>query len=98
VIAQHVETALTTLNDLSIISENYVWSQILRSKKRPRHLAVDYPLALGIRGTQDTSKVYRSALRLCRETLRLVKGEYGGLAKHVRFRELLAVPLERHGL
>src|SRR6266581_3398119 len=85
------------LNDLSIISENYLWHQILNVRKRPEHLGADYPLALGIKGTRDTKLVYRSAMRLCGETLRLVRAEFGEKAKHTRFRELLAVPLEKHG-
>jgi predicted nucleotidyltransferase len=98
IIAQCVERALIVLNDISIISENYVWHQVLKAAKRPRHLGTDYPLALGIDGTRDTSKVYRSALRLCKETLRLVREEFQSRAKHRRFRELLAEPLEKHGL
>ena len=98
VIAQHVESAIFALNDLSIISENYLWHQILNVRKRPEHLGADYPLALGIKGTRDTKLVYRSAMRLCGETLRLVRAEFGEKAKHTRFRELLAVPLEKHGL
>src|SRR3989442_12681490 len=38
VIAQHAERAIIALNDLSIISENYLWHQVLRAKKRPSHL------------------------------------------------------------
>jgi predicted nucleotidyltransferase len=98
IIAHCVERALIVLNDISIISENYVWHQVSKAAKRPRHLGTDYPLALGIEGTRDTSKVYRSALRLCKETLRLVRDEFQLKAKHRRFRELLAEPLEKHGL
>ena len=98
VIAQHVGRAIIALNDLSIISENYYWNQILSARRRPKHIRTDYPLALGIRGTGDTSRVYRSALRLCRETLRLIGRDYGAKAKHRRFKELLATPLDEHGL
>jgi hypothetical protein len=98
VIAQYVEIAVIALNELSIISENYAWQQVLGAKKKPKHFRADLPLALGIRGMQDTRTVYRSALRLCRETLRLVRAEFGRKAKHVRFRALLAEPLEKHGL
>jgi len=98
VLAQHIETAIIALNDLSVISENYVWHQILKAKKRPRHIGTDYPLALGIKGTRDASKVYRSTMRLCRETLRLIRDEFEEEAKHVRFKALLAEPLEKHGL
>jgi len=98
VIAQHVQRAIIALNDLSIISENYVWNQVLHAPKRPRHLQTDYPLALGIRGTQDTQMVYRSAIRLCKETLRFIRDNFERWAKHRRFQELLAESLEEHGL
>lgn len=98
IIAQCVERALIALNDVSIISENYVWHQILKASRRPRHLGTDYPIALGFEGTKDTSKVYRSALRLSKETLHLIRDEFEGRAKHRRFRKLLAEPLEKHGL
>ncbi len=98
IIAQCAEGALIVLNSISIISENYVWHQVLKAEKRPRHLRIDYPIALGIKGTRDTGKVYRSALRLCQETLRLVRNDFGTRAKHRRFRALLAEPLEKHGL
>jgi predicted nucleotidyltransferase len=98
IIAQCVERAIIALNDISIISENYIWHQVLKAGKKPKHLGTDYPIALGIRGTGETSKVYRSALRLGGETLRLVRKEFGPKAKHRRFRELLAEPLDRHGL
>ncbi len=98
VIAQHVQRTVIALNDLSIISENYLWHQILNARKGPKHLRTDYPLALGIKGTRDTQMVYRSAIRLCKETLRLIRVEFGNKAKRVRFRALLAVPLEKHGL
>ncbi len=98
VIAQHVQRAMIALNDLSIISENYVWNQVLHAPKRPKHLQTDYPLALGIRGTQDTQMVYRSAIRLCKETLRFIRDNFERMAKHRRFQELLAESLEEHGL
>jgi predicted nucleotidyltransferase len=98
IIAQCVERALIALNDLSIISENYAWHQVMKADKKPRHLRTDYPIALGIEGTRDTPKIYRSGLRLCKETLRLIKKEFEAKAKHKRFRKLLAEPLEKHGL
>jgi predicted nucleotidyltransferase len=98
VIGQHVERVVITLNETSIVSENYVWHQVLKAKKRPRHLGTDYPIVLGIRGTKETSKVYRSALRLCSETLRLISKDFRNRAKHERFRALLSEPLEKHGL
>jgi hypothetical protein len=98
IIAYCAERTVIVLNDASIISENYAWHQVLNAGKRPRHFGTDYPLALGIKGTGDTSKVYRSAIRLCKETLRLIKDEFQHRAKHARFKELLAEPLEKHGL
>jgi len=98
VIAQHVQRAIIALNYISIISENYVWHQVLKARKRPKHLRTDYPTALGIRGTRETSEVYRSALRLCSETLRLIRNDLRKSAKHTRFRALLAEQLEKHGL
>ncbi len=98
IVAEHAETAVIALNDLSPISENYVWHQVLNAKKKPRHFRTDYPVALGIVGTEEDSKVFRSAMRLCRETLRLIRDEFGKRARHARFRELLAEPLEKHGL
>ena len=98
IIAEHVERAIITLNDLSIISENYLWHQVLKAKKKPSHLRIDYPIARGIRGTKEISKTYRSALRLCIETLRLIRNELRQKAKHKLFQALLAEPLEKHGL
>jgi hypothetical protein len=98
IIAQYVERALIGLNDLSIISENYLWDQILRAKKKPQHLKTDYPVARGLKATRQTRAVYRSGLRLCGETLCLIKEEFEDRAKHPRFRILLAESLEAHGL
>jgi predicted nucleotidyltransferase len=98
IIAQHVERAIIALNNISIVSENYVWHQVLKAKKRPSHLGIDYPIARGIRATKETSKIYRSTMRLCSETLRLIRKDLREKAKHKQFRALLAEPLERHGL
>jgi predicted nucleotidyltransferase len=98
VIGQHVQRAIIALNEISIVSENYLWHQVLKAKKRPRHIGIDYPIALGIRGTKETSKVYRSTIRLCGETLRLIRSNFRRKAKHRRFRALLAESLEKHGL
>src|SRR5438094_4331756 len=98
VIAEHVERAIIALNDLSIISENYLSHQVLKAKKKPNHLGIDYPIARGIRGTKETSKIYRSALRLCSETLRLMRSDLRKKAKHKRLIALLAESLEKHGL
>ena len=98
VIAQHVENAIIALNDLSPVSENVIWHQVLSAKKRPRHFRTDYPISLGIVGTSDTSKVFKSATRLLGETLRLVRHEFGGRAGQNRFKRLLKEPLEKRGL
>ena len=98
VIAQHVERAIIALNDISIISENYLWHQVLKAKKKPSHFGIDYPIARGIRGTKETSKVNRSALRLCSETLRLIRSDLRRKARDKRLVTLLAEPLEKHGL
>ena len=98
VIAQHVERAIIALNGISIISENYLWHHVLKAKKRPRHLGIDYPIARGIRATKETSKIYRSTMRLCSETLRLIRKDLRKKANHKRFLTLLAEPLEKHGL
>jgi len=98
VIAQYVQGAVIALNEISIVSENYVWHQVIGAKKRPKHLGTDYPISLGIKGTKDTFKVYVSALRLCSETLRLIRNNFREKAKHKRFRALLAEPLQKHGL
>jgi len=98
IIAEHAERAIIALNDLSIISENYLWHQVLKAKKRPSHFGIDYPIARGIRRTKESAKIYRSALRLCGETLRLIRNDLRKKAKHKRFRALLAEPLEKYGL
>jgi len=98
VIAQHVERAIIALNDISIISENYLWHQVLKAKKRPSHLRIDYPIARGIRATKETSKIYRSAMRLCSETLRVIRNDFRKKSRHKRFQTLLSEPLEKHGL
>jgi len=98
VIAEHVERAIITLNDVSIISENCLWHQVLKAKKKPSHFGIDYPTSRGLKGTKDASEIYRSTLRLCSETLRLIRNDFRKKAKHKRLRALLAEPLERHRL
>ena len=98
IIAEHVERAIIALNDISIVSENYVWHQVLKAKRRPKHLKTDYPLASGLVGTTDADRIYWTALRLCRETLRLIKHDFVNKVKRSQFRSLLAVPLQKHGL
>lgn len=89
VVAQYAEKAVVALNDLSPISENVVWHQVLKAARRPQHFRFDYPLALGLRATQQTSRVYLSAYRLARETLSLVKTEFGRKATARAFQALL---------
>jgi len=98
IIAQHVERAIIALNNISIVSENYLWHQVLKAKKRPSHLGIDYPIARGIRATKEISKIYRSTMRLCSETLLLIRKDLRETAKHKQFRALLAEPPETHGL
>jgi predicted nucleotidyltransferase len=98
IIAVHVERALVALNDISIISENYLWHQILRAKKKPRHLRVDYPIARGLKGTRDSLRIFRAAMRLCKETLRLIRSESVRVARNKQFRALLGEGLDNHGL
>ncbi len=80
---------MIALNDISLISENRVWLQVLRARKKPEHFRVDYPVSMGLKGTSRTSAVFRSGLRLARETLELVRREFGEKAKHSRFKALL---------
>jgi hypothetical protein len=98
IIAQDAGRAIVSLNELPIVSENYVWHQILNAKRRPRHLRVDYLLAIGLEGTEDTAKVYQAGLRLSQETLRFIKENFEARAKHSRFQALLREPLSSHGL
>ena len=98
VIAQYAQRAIIALNNLSVVSENYVWNQVLGARNKPKHLRADYPVSLGIKGTGTTSRVYWAAKRLCGETLRLIKHEFEGRVQNMRFKELLAEPLEKHGL
>jgi len=94
VIAGFAETAVLGLNDLSPPTENVLWRVVSSARRKPRHLSVDYPVAAGLRGTVGTDRVYRAALRLTRETLRLIRETYVGRARIAWFRELLAQPLE----
>lgn len=93
IIASYSENAVIALNDLSPISENVVWHQVLKAKKKPEHFTTDYPTSLGIRSVAGTSVVYKSALRLADETLHLIKTEFQSKVKSARFQELLSEPL-----
>ncbi len=86
------------MNEISIISENYLWNQISVRTKKPEHLGIDYPLARGLKGSADASRVYRSTLRLCRQMLRLIQSEFRKKAWNNRFRELLAEPFAKQRL
>src|SRR5439155_23632931 len=61
IVAEHVERAIIALNDLSIISENYLHHRIRNAGKKPKHLNTDYPLAVEIKGTEATDWFYESA-------------------------------------
>src|SRR5207302_483091 len=80
------------------ILEKSLWHQVLKAKKKPSHFGIDYPTSRGLKGTKDASEIYRSTLRLCSETLRLIRNDFRKKAKHKRLRALLAEPLERHRL
>lgn len=98
IIAERSQNAVMALNKISPISENIVWHQVMKAKKKPLHFAADYPIALRLAGTSRTRRVFLSGLRLARESLRLIKKEYGGTVTQRNFRTLLAQPLETHGL
>ena len=88
VVAQHAENILVALNDISPVSENKIWHQVMKARIKPSHLIPDYPIALGIRG-RLTRQVFLSALRLGRETLELVKNTLERYGKSGSFLELL---------
>ncbi len=98
IIAEKSAEAIVALNDLSPFSGNHLWHQVLGARRKPAHFSSDYPLALAIKPTSNTGQVFSSGLRLARETLRLVKAEYGRRAKRQNFRALLSEPLEPQGL
>lgn len=98
IVAERAQNAVMTLNDISPTSENIVWHLVMKAQKKPPHFTADYPTALGLKGTNNTRKVFFSGLRLARETLRLIKEEYSENVTQGNFRTLLAQPLEIHGL
>ncbi len=89
VVAQHSEKTVVALNDLSPVSENQVWHQVLAAKKKPAHFNRDYPVALGIKGTKQTRGVYIAGLRLGLETLKLIGEEFGEKTRRRAFRRLI---------
>ncbi len=95
IISQKSENAIIALNDISPMSENVVWHLVMRAKNRPEHFAKDYPVALGLKGTAETKRVFSSALRLAQESLRFIRESYVGKARHRNFRALLNEPLEQ---
>lgn len=98
IIAERSQNAVMALNEISPMSENMVWHLIMRAKKKTLHFTADYPIALGLKGTSRTREVFVSALRLARESLRLIRKESSGIASQGNFRTLLAQPLETLGL
>lgn len=97
-IASRSEEVVMALNDLSPVSENIVWNLVMKAKKKPAHFTLDYPIARGHQGTAQTRRVFKSGLRLARESLKLVKDEYAEKARGKSFRSLLGEPLDQIGL
>lgn len=98
IIAERSQNAVMALNQISPMSENIVWHLAMKAKKKPIHFKADYPVALGIKGTGRTHEVFVSALRLARESLRLIRKESSGTLTKRNFRTLLSQPLETLGL
>src|SRR3990172_3730525 len=90
IIAERAQNAVMTLNDISPISENLVWHLVMKARKKPPHFTSDYPIALGLKGTDRTREVFVSALRLARESLRLIRKESSGTVTQRNYRTLLA--------
>jgi hypothetical protein len=98
IIAERSQNAVIALNNISPMSENLVWHQTMRARKKPRHFKTDYPIAYGLVGTNRTQSVFSSGLRLARETLELIRKESTDTLTQRNFRALLAQPLETLGL
>jgi predicted nucleotidyltransferase len=76
-IAEASQNPILISNDIRMISENLLWNQLIAAKKRPEHFAIDYPVCFGLEGVTDTGKVYKSAMRLAKESLLFVELEFG---------------------
>ncbi len=88
VVAQYLEEVVIALNDLSTISENLVWHHVMRAKKKPDHFSRDNPLALRIKDTTETRRIFLSGLSR-RASLRMVRKEFGTRTRHDAFRSLM---------
>jgi len=95
IIAGRSEEAVMAMNEISPNSENVVWRLVTKAKKRPAHIHIDYPVAIGLRGTARTRLVFEAALRLARETLHLIRDEYVGRTDNRALGSLLKQPIEQ---
>jgi hypothetical protein len=98
IVAEKAQEVVLALNDISPPSENAVWHQVMRARKRPTHFSLDYPVSLGIKGKASARRVFLSALRLARETVGLIKKEYSGTARNKRFLTFMDESSEDSGL
>ncbi|HZY94249.1 MAG TPA: nucleotidyltransferase domain-containing protein [Candidatus Bathyarchaeia archaeon] len=98
IIATRSEEVVMVLNNISPITENYLWDLLMKARIRPAHFNTDYPLSIGLRGTSETERVFKSALRLARESIGLVKNRFSGKSKNKSFSGLLKQPLNQIGL
>lgn len=55
VVAQYAEKILVALNDISPVSENKIWHQVMKARIKPSHLIPDYPIALGNQGNKTNT-------------------------------------------
>ncbi len=98
IIASRSEEVVLVLNNISPITENVLWDLLMKARIRPAHFNTDYPVSIGLKGTSDTERVFKSALRLARESIGLVKNRFSGKSKNKSFSELLKQPLHQIGL
>jgi len=98
IVAERAQEVVLALNDISPPSENAVWHQVLKARKRPQHFTMDYPISLGIKGKTSTRRVFMSAMRLAGETAELIRSRFSVIAKNKRFMALMKVSLKDSGL
>jgi hypothetical protein len=98
IIALRSEEVVIVLNNISPITENVLWELLMKARIRPAHFNTDYPVSIGLKGTSETERVFKSALRLSRETIGLVKDRFSGKSKNKSFSALLNQPLRQIGL
>ncbi len=98
IIALRSEEVVLVLNNISPISENVLWELLMRARINPAHFKTDYPVSIGLKGTSETDQVFKSALRLARESIGLVKKIFSGHSKNKSFSTLLDQPLHQIGL